>query len=120
MRIGTLDTTDNVSDRKLGNEATSRASLLNTDDADTWRATDRVVECRIITRQRIWTTQRHENELSVRGNVQQVGCGIITYRTNKTELVNDRVVSSVDDRHVVSKSFHYPEETLSIGNNRAV
>ena len=120
MRISTLDTTDNVSDRTSRNEATSRASLLNTDDANTWRSTNRIVEGGIVACQRVLTTQRHENELSVRGNVQQVGCGIITYRTNKTELVNDRVVSSVDDRHVVSKSFHYPEETLSIGNNRAV
>src|SRR5688500_17896963 len=48
------------------------------------------------------------------------GAGSLLIEPTRLNWSNDRVVSRIDDRHVVSKPFDHPEETLSIGSNRAV
>ena len=70
VRICTLDATDDSADWESSNEPASLATFLNANDANAWPAADRVVERRIITRQRIWTTQRHKDVFSVRRNIQ--------------------------------------------------
>src|SRR5918996_570362 len=112
MRIGTLYATDDMGNRKSSNEAATCASLLNTHNPDTRRATYRVVECGIVTCQRVWTTKRHEDIFSVWRNVQQIWRRIAADCTNETELVHHRVVSRIHNRHVVSESFNHPQKTF--------
>ena len=79
MRIGTLDAAHDMGNRESRNEAAACASLLNTNNPDTWRATYRVVERGIVTCQRVWSTKRHEDVFPVWRHVQQVWRWIITY-----------------------------------------
>ena len=120
VRIGTLDAADEAGNRKSRNEAASCASLLNTNNPDTWRATYGVIERGIVTCQRVWPTKRHKDVFPVWRNVQQVRRWIIAYRTHETELVHDRVVSRVHNRHVISEPFNHPQKTISAGRDRAV
>lgn len=89
MGIGAFNSADNSRNRQSSNEAASRASLLDPDDAHARCVSDRVVERWIVTGQWVWTTQRHEDVFSVRRDIQNVRRRIVADWSNEAELVHD-------------------------------
>lgn len=89
MRIGAFDAVHDVAYGKTGKERASSTTLLNADDAYSRRATDGVVEGRVIASKRDGATQRHKDTIAAGRDIHQVRRWIIAHGTDQTELVHN-------------------------------
>src|SRR5687768_861766 len=115
MRIGAFDATHDLTYRSTGKEPACSAALLNADNAYARCATHSVVESWVIARERVRSTQCHEDTVAAGRNIHQVRRWVMAHRTDQTELVHNQVAACINDGDVVAEALAHPHVALVLG-----